>query len=93
MNTREAAENLALEALGWLVANDDLLPVFLGSTGLGEEDLRQRADDPELLAAVLDFLLMDDVWLTAFCDDRDVPYHQVTTARAELPGGQQVHWT
>jgi hypothetical protein len=93
MTQRESAENLALEALGWLVGNDDLLPVFLGSTGLGETDLRTRADDPDLLAAVLDFLMMDDTWLVAFCDACGVPYHRPIEARRALPGGDQVHWT
>ena len=38
---QETAEILALEALSWLVGNDDLLPVFLGSTGVSEADIRQ----------------------------------------------------
>ena len=29
----EQAQTIALQALGWLVANDDLCPIFLGSTG------------------------------------------------------------
>lgn len=93
MTARETAETLALQALGWLVATEDLLPVFLGSTGLSEADLRTRADDPELLAAVLDFLLMDDAWVTRFCDEHALGYHTLVEARAALPGGEQVHWT
>ena len=93
MDTQDTAETLALQALGWLAGTEDLLPVFLGSTGLGEEDLRTRAEDPELLAAVLDFLLMDDAWITAFCDDMNLDHARVIEARAALPGGQQVHWT
>lgn len=93
MDLRETAETTALQALGWLAGSEDLLPVFLGSTGLSEHDLRTRADDPELLAAVLDFLLMDDAWLMAFCDDHRIAYHRVVEARAALPGGEQVHWT
>lgn len=93
MNKRDTAETLALQALGWLAASEDLLPVFLGSTGLSEVDLGTRADDPDLLAAVLDFLLMDDAWVTAFCDDHGLAYQRLVEARAALPGGEQVHWT
>ena len=93
MLTRESAETLALKALGWLVAEADLLPVFLGSTGLGEADLRERAGDADLLGAILDFLLMDDAWVTRFCDSHDVGYDHLMQARAALPGGEQVHWT
>ena len=38
----DAAETFALTALGWLVAQPDLLPVFLGATGAEEADLRAR---------------------------------------------------
>jgi hypothetical protein len=90
---QEAAETLALQALAWLAAHDDLLPVFLGSTGAGEDDLRSRAGDPHFLAAVLDFLMMDDAWVTGFCDAQALPYERIMLARAALPGGEQVNWT
>jgi Protein of unknown function (DUF3572) len=89
----DAAETLALKALAWLVTNDDLLPVFLNATGTGEKDLRERAGDPEFLGSVLDFLMMDDAWIIAFCDANATPYEHPMLARAALPGGQQVNWT
>ena len=91
--TQESAEILAIEALSWLVGNDDLLPVFLNATGASEADLRQRAKDPEFLASVLDFLLMDDAWISAFCDGASYGYDYPLRARASLPGGAQVDWT
>ena len=91
--SQRSAETLALEALTWLVGNDELLPVFLGSTGVSEADVRQRANDPQFLGSVLDFILMDDSWVIAFCtqSDRDLSYPM--RARAVLPGGAQVNWT
>lgn len=89
----QAAETLALQALTWLAGQDDLLPVFMGSTGAGADDLRQRAGEPEFLAAVLDFLMMDDAWVVAFCDAGGIAYDRPMQARAMLPGGAQVHWT
>lgn len=89
----DAAETLALDALAWLVGNEDLLPVFLGATGTSEADLRVRASDPEFLGSVLDFLLMDDAWVVSFCDGRGIAYEAPMLARAALPGGAQVHWT
>ncbi|MCE8009383.1 DUF3572 domain-containing protein [Aestuariivita sp.] len=91
--TQEFAETVALQALGWLVANDDLLPVFLGASGASEGDLRARAADPEFLGSVLEFLTMDDAWVVAFCDAQDLSYETPMQARAALPGGAQVHWT
>ena len=91
--SRENAETLALEALAWLLANDELLPVFMGATGASADDLRAGADDPAFLGSVLDFLMMDDAWVVAFCDGAGVPYDRPMAARAVLPGGEQVHWT
>lgn len=91
--SQDSAELLAIEALSWLVRNDELLPVFLGASGAGEHDIRDRAKDPEFLASVLDFLLMDDAWITGFCDEAQYTYDFPVRARAALPGGAQVNWT
>lgn len=89
----DSAQTLALNALGWLVGNDELLPVFLGSTGAAIDDLRDRAGEPEFMASVLEFLMLDDSWIMAFCDAASVPYDQPAQARAVLSGGSDVHWT
>lgn len=90
---QDSAETIALQALGWLAANEELLPVFLGATGASEADLRARATDPEFLGSVLDFLMMDDAWVVAFCEGQDLAFDIPMRARAALPGGAQVNWT
>ena len=91
--TQDAAETIALKALAWLAAHEELLPVFLGATGTGEDDLRNRAEDPEFLGFVLDFLLMDDAWVVAFCSTHGLDNATPMQARAALPGGADMHWT
>lgn len=90
---REMAETVALGALEWLMGRDDLRGVFLGATGAAPADLRAGAGDPDFLASVLDFMLMDDAWIAAFCDDRGLGYDAPMKARAALPGGALPHWT
>ena len=90
---QDDAETFALRALTWLAGNDELMPVFLGSTGASADDLRMRASDPEFLGSVLDFLMMDDAWIVAFCDAEGLDYQSPGMARAALPGGGSVHWT
>jgi len=90
---QDRAETVALRCLEWLAGNDELLPVFLGATGASEADLRARAADPEFLGSVLDFVMMDDAWITAFCGAADLPNAAPAQARAALPGGAQVNWT
>lgn len=91
--TQESAETLGLRALEWLVANEELLPVFLGATGAGIEDLKAGAGDATFLGSVLDFILMDDGWVMGFCDAAALPYDRVMYARMALPGGAVEHWT
>jgi hypothetical protein len=90
---REAAETVGVHALGWLAGNDELLPVFLGSTGASLDDLRAGAGDAAFLASVLDFVMMDDAWVVAFCDAAGIAYTVPLQARAALPGGAVTHWT
>ncbi|WP_174273682.1 DUF3572 family protein [Sphingomonas bacterium] len=47
---------LALGALGWAIADPARADRLLGLTGLTPADLRARAGDPALLAAVLAYL-------------------------------------
>lgn len=75
--TREQAETLALEALAYLADSPEALERFLASSGLDVAGLRQRASDPDVLRAVLEFLLTDDTLTAAFCgghglDPRDL---------------------
>ena len=89
----DQAETVALQALAWLAANEELLPVFLGSTGAALNDLSKVAGDSAVLGSVLDFLLLDDAWILAFCESAGVQPTDIATARRALPGGEAVHWT
>ena len=90
---QEAAETLALKALGWLASQEDLMPVFLGSTGASIDDVKSRASEAEFLGSVLDFLLMDDRWVLDFATCEGIRPESVMTARQGLPGGESRHWT
>ncbi|TCL10165.1 uncharacterized protein DUF3572 [Shimia isoporae] len=91
--SHEAAETLALDALTWLVNNDEVLPVFMGATGASVDDLRARAGEADFLGSVLEFLTMDDAWVVAFCDTKGVGYDQPLMAAHVLLGSARMHWT
>lgn len=93
MIARESAETVALQALGWLVARDDLLPLFLDASGCDLSDLRARALEPEFLSSVADFILSDDAWVIAFSQESGIPFDALARARAALPGGDLPNWT
>jgi hypothetical protein len=85
----ETAETLALKGLAHIAADPDSLGRFMDTAGLDAADLRTRAGDPELLAAVVDFLLADDSRLLAFCDAEGLTPVKVHAIRRALPGATE----
>ena len=79
----DRAEAIAIAALGFLAGDPERLTRFLTLTGLGPADLRQRAGSPEVLAAVLDFLLGDESALLVFTASAALEPEQVAPS-AEL---------
>lgn len=81
-----AAETLALKILAFLAGDAEGLGRFLALSGLGPQDLRERVNDPLLLAAVIDFVLGDDKLVTAFSKDEGIDPRTIHQARQALPG-------
>lgn len=90
---KDQAEAVALQALGFLAGREDLFGGFLGATGASTADVRDLAQDPAFLGAVLDYLLQDDAWILSFSEETGVAPHLPGQARQALPGGQMTHWT
>ncbi len=87
------AETIAIQALGWLAGDDELLESFLGTSGADVNDLKGMAQNPTFLGSILDFILMDDAFVTRFCDSVGLSYETPMQARQFLPGGEVVNWT
>ncbi len=66
--TGNRAETLALEGLVFLAARPDDLGRFLANSGLDAAELKRRAGDPDVLRAVVEFLLSEDALVTGFCE-------------------------
>ena len=91
--TPQEAEIYALKVTNWLISNQDLLDVFMRSTGVSEATIKSDFHDGVFLAAILDFLLLDDNWVTAACHAMQLEPDAMHTARLMLPGGERVNWT
>lgn len=87
MMNLEKAETIALQALSFMVKDDDLFALFLSNTGLTPQDLKKRIREPELLGGVLDTILADDKVLLAFCNASSLSPDTIVLARTALPGG------
>ncbi|WP_224815536.1 DUF3572 domain-containing protein [Hasllibacter sp. MH4015] len=90
---QDFAEARALTVLAWLAGDEDLLPVFMNATGTSEADMRLRAGDPDFLAAMMEFLLMDDRWVLDASAATGIPAQDFAMIRAALPGGHLPNWT
>lgn len=89
----EQAETIALQALVWILEDDDMTAKFLGMSGADLQALRQGADAPEVLCSVMDFILMDDQTVLRFAESVQMKPENVPLARYSLPGGELPHWT
>ena len=82
----KAPDMLAIEALGFVAADDQLMSRFLALTGLEVADLRAAAAEPGFLVAVLDFLGGHEPDLVAFAEAAGVSPEEVVRARHALAG-------
>ena len=83
-NPREVAEIVAIQALSFIAGDPERLGLFLAETGIGPQNLRAAASDPQFLASVLDFVLRDDATVTAFSKASELHPTNVAAAREVL---------
>ena len=65
----------------------------MGSTGVSEITIKSEFHDGVFLAAVLDFLLLDDNWVIDACQAIGLEPEAMAVVRQLLPGGEKVNWT
>ena len=82
-DTPDAAA-LALRALVWTLGEPDRAQRLLDVTGLDPTDLRERAGEPAVLAAVLGFLEAHQPDLLACAEELEVAPEALVAAHEEL---------
>ena len=83
------AHSLALLALAATVSDERRALRFLDLTGIGTEELRSRAGDPDLLAALIRYLEGYEPDLIAVAGAIDVKPGDLVAARMQLEEFQQ----
>jgi Protein of unknown function (DUF3572) len=81
---RDEAERIALEALGYLVADEDRLWPFLGATGLEPGTIRDAAQSPGFLVAVLDYVAGNEPLLMCLAGALETKPERIMEARSVL---------
>jgi hypothetical protein len=90
---REGAEAIAIQALGFIAADPELLPRFLALTGIEASAIRQAAMEPGFLAGVLQFILAHEPTLMRFSEESGIAPSSVSIAMRHLPMGDDQHQT
>ncbi|WP_088347980.1 MULTISPECIES: DUF3572 domain-containing protein [Rhodomicrobium] len=90
--SREDAEQLAIEALTFLAADETRFVQFLGATGTDLASIRAEAGSPEFLAGVLEFLMNDESLLLVFAGHSGIDPTSLAAARAELAPDPAAEW-
>lgn len=81
---RQAAEAVAVQALGFLAAEPDRLERFLALAGIDAGAIRDAAGQPGFLAAVMDYLMSDEPLLLAFAANENLKPEAVVRAAHAL---------
>jgi hypothetical protein len=81
---RKNAEALAIQALTFIAADAERLGRFLAITGIGPDQIRTAAAEPNFLAGVLDHIAGDEKLLTAFANEAGIDPVNIARAREAL---------
>jgi hypothetical protein len=82
----EHAETIALKAVHFILANDEMQHDFITATGILPSDLESMVKEPEFLGGVLDFLLANDEKLIEFCIGCKIDPEEPARVRRLFPG-------
>ncbi|MDP6691388.1 MAG: DUF3572 domain-containing protein [Alphaproteobacteria bacterium] len=89
----DQAKIVALRALAYLVGDDSVLQRFMGLSGIDPSDLRQGADDPAILAGVLEFFLGNEAQLLEMCRETGMAPEEPAQARHGLTDSRHEEWS
>lgn len=89
--SQENAQALAIQALGFIAADAELLPRFLAISGIDAQAIRQAAREPGFLAGVLQFIAAHEPTLMRFSEESGIRPQDIAAALRALPFGEDFH--
>lgn len=90
--TQHSSEIIALQALGYIMNEDDLRDRFIALTGLDPDALRATLDQQGTLASILEFLISHEPDLVAAAQAQDRSPDALVSAWRSLGGGEGQEW-
>ncbi len=90
-NLGQDADIIALQALGWVLQDQDRAERLLALTGLDPRELRSGLEDPAMLASLLGFLANHEPDLVACADAIGVAPAKLAAAADQLNAPGDFH--
>ncbi len=87
----EAANEIAIAALGALAADEERLAGFLAQAGIGPDNLREAAKSAGFVEAVLQYVCSDDAFLMEVSSKIGRKPEEIDMAR-QILGGPAFDW-
>lgn len=88
-NNPLAPDILTLQALGWILGDEDRAARFLALTGLTPDDLRHRINETAVQIAIIDFLCAHEPDLIACAETLGITPEKLANTRHELEHSPQ----
>ena len=86
---QDLAEITVLQALSYLLEDEDKINRLCMETGMDLSDLRTIDGNPQIQAGILDFLLGHEEWLVEFCEINKISPDTPMRIRRFFPGGAE----
>jgi hypothetical protein len=87
----DEAAKIAIQGLGFIAGDPELLRRFLAITGIEAANIRASAREPGFLAGVLQFILAHEPTARRFAEESGIDPGSIQTARRILPLGDDSH--
>ena len=82
------ADQVAIDVLGYIASEPDLMKRFLDLTGIEADRIREAAGQPGFLLGVLDFLLANERDVEDYHHAAGTPPETLVAAREKLDAGR-----
>lgn len=82
--TVDHAATIALQALAFLVEDEEKLSRFMAITGFSAENLKAEASKQAFQAAIIEYLMSDESLLLVFCAHANVDPAEIAPAHFAL---------
>lgn len=68
----DQAVTMALQAVQFIFEHDDLRDGFLNMSGVSPDSIKERIENDDFLAGILDYLLEREEALVLFCEENSI---------------------